>query len=229
MPLDQALVHTRSLADELQVIISACGCPTEVVRLIHDDKVVLAFLPEVALTGDNLVQAAIAHKLSVSLDAEEPESLRPVLLQGRRINHQYIGVSAVRLDESLGYHRGDDSLAETHHVGKEETVVLHQHLIALYHGIVLIANILYAFWHLHREIILHLRAEGINQHLHVDFVRRRQCTEVGLCLHLLNVLHIQWHGILPKRLKLMLAIFHIVVILHRHVQLVAAGMGGAQP
>ncbi len=109
--------------------------------------------------------------MALSLDAKSLELILPVVFQGRWINHQYIGVSAIRLHESLGYHRGDDGLAETHHIGKEETVVLHQHLIALYHGIVLIANVLHAIRHLHREVVLHLRAKGVYQYLHIEFVR----------------------------------------------------------
>lgn len=48
----------------------------------------------------------------------------------------------VSLYKSLGYHCSNYSLSQTYNIGKEQTVMLHQHLIALNNGIFLIFQIL---------------------------------------------------------------------------------------
>ena len=195
-------------------------------RLINNHQVILSLFTEVAFALYDFIQTAIAHKLGVALDAEKLESISPVLFQGWRINHQDIGVSSICFNKSLGNHRGYNGFTQTHHIGKEETIVLHQHLITLNHGIVLIADILHTLRHFHRKVILHLRTESIYQHLHVEFVWCRQLGKMSLRLHLLDIFQIQRNGLLPKLLKFLLAIFHIIIILHRHVQLIpVAGHG----
>ena len=195
-------------------------------RFINNHQVILSLLTEVAFALYDFIQAAIAHKLGVTLDAEKLESVSPVLFQGWRINHQDIGVSSICFNKSLGNHRGNNGFTQTHHIGKEEAIVLHQHLITLNHGIVLIADILHTPRHFHRKIILHLRTKSIYQHLHIEFVWCRQLGKMSLRLHLLDVLQIQRNGLLPKLLKFLLAIFHIIIIFHRHVQLISvAGHG----
>ena len=196
-------------------------------RLIYNHQVILSLFTEVAFALYDFIQTAIAHKLGVALDAEKLESISPVLFQGWRINHQDIGVSSICFNKSLGYHRGNNGFTQTHHIGKEEAIVLHQHLITLNHGIVLIADILHTLRHFHRKVILHLRTESIYQHLHIEFVWCRQLGKMSLRLHLLDVLQIQRNGLLPKLLKFLLAIFHIIIIFHRHVQLIPVARHGS--
>ena len=196
-------------------------------RLINNHQVILSLFTEVAFALYDFIQAAIAYKLSIALNTKEFESINPVLFQGWRINHQDIGVSSICFNKSLGNHRGNNGFTQTHHIGKEEAIVLHQHLITLNHGIVLIADILHTLRHFHRKVILHLRTESIYQHLHIEFVWCRQLGKMSLRLHLLDVLQIQRNGLLPKLLKFLLAIFHIIIIFHRHVQLIPVARHGS--
>ena len=196
-------------------------------RFVNNHQVILSLLTEVAFALYDFIQTTIAHKLGVALDAEKLESISPILFQGWRINHQDIGVSSICFNKSLGNHRGNNGFTQTHHIGKEESIVLHQHLITLNHGIVLIADILHAFRRFHRKVIFYLRTESIYQHLHIEFVWCRQLGKMSLRLHLFDVFQIQRNGLFPKLLKFLLTIFHIIIILHRHIQLISVACHGS--
>ena len=52
---------------------------------------------------------------------------------------------------------------------------------------------------------------------------------MGFANDMVHIVHGHWNGILPKALKLFLAVMHIVVVLHGHIQFVAWRFGGAEP
>lgn len=66
----------------------------------------------------------------------------PVVFQSRRIDNKNIGVFTVSLYKAFGNHCGYHRLSQTHYIGKEQTVMLHQHLKTLNNGIFLIFQIL---------------------------------------------------------------------------------------
>ena len=112
-------------------------------RLIHEYKVVLVGIPIlVVVIIEHFVEAAVADKAGILVDAEILEGRYPVLLNRRRIDNQNLRVVASVLNEELlGNHRGDDRLAKTNHVGEEETVVADKLLIAFDDSIRLILEL----------------------------------------------------------------------------------------
>ena len=103
-------------------------------------------------------------------------------LKCRWINDQNIALSSIGFNETFGYHSGNHGLTQTYDICEEQAVMLHQHLVTLYHGILLVFQLFYAVGQFKREVVLHLVAESVNKHFDVNFVRRRLVTEVSLLL-----------------------------------------------
>ena len=70
--------------------------------------------------------------------------------------------------------------------------------------------------------------EGINQNLDIKFVGSRLIAQIGFVLILFDVGSSQRNSLFPQDVELIGAIFHIVIVLHGHVQLVTGRTGDAQ-
>ena len=166
-------------------------------RFIDNNQVKLFFILVVVFTFKNFGQTAIGDKLCFFVNAEQLECISPVVFQSRRINNKDIGVFAVSLYKSLGYHCGNHCLSKTYNIGKEQTVMLHQHLIALNNGIFLIFQILNTIGQLNGKIIFHLVAKSIDKHFDIKLVRSWLITQVCLFLVLVNVICGKGNSLVP--------------------------------
>ena len=99
--------------------------------------------------------------------------------------------------------------------------MLHKHLIALYDGVFLVFQIHHSFWQRHGEVVFHLVAEGVDEHFDIDFVRRWLIVEIGVLFVFLNVVDSYLYAFVPELPEFVGAIFHVVVVFHRHVEFVA--------
>ena len=196
--------------------------------LVYEYKVELFLAFVIVLPLQYFVQTAIANELGVASDAKVTEGIHPIVLHGRWIDNQNICVLTVLFDKALGYHCSHDGLTRTHHVGKEETVVLFQHLIALNDGISLILQIHVALRQGHREVIFHLIAKGIDEHFDIEFVGSWHMVEMGLLSDTGNIIRRERNGLFPQLTKLLLAIADIGKVLHGYVQLIAWRLSDAK-
>ena len=98
------------------------------------------------------------------------------MLYSRWIDNKNLGVIPTILNEEfLGYHGGNNSLAKTYYIGKEETIIANEFLIALDNCICLILKFIIAFRHIEWVILVNLQhsiGEILHEHLYVEFVRR---------------------------------------------------------
>ena len=145
---------------------------TELMGLIYQHQVVFVGIPNIIVAiVKHLAQTAVTHKTGIFFEAKILEGGLPVLFYGRWIDHQNLRVFwAILNQELLGNHRGNDRLAETHHICEEETVIAYQLLIALYYGICLIVKLAIALRHIEGVILVdgqYTVAEVFHQHLNV--------------------------------------------------------------
>ena len=141
--LQQTGIDARRLANLLQFIILAGAVATESVRFIHYNQVELFLILVLFTPVKHLRETTVRNELGFLIDTEQFECILPVIFQGRRIDHQHIGTLSVGLHKPFGYHGGNHRLSQTHHIGQEQAIVFHQHLIALDDGILLILQILH--------------------------------------------------------------------------------------
>ena len=205
----------------------------EVVRLIDNDKVVIAWLTKVVRSLNHLFQTAIGDKVAVFvLYAKVCKSIFPVAFDCRREYDEDAGIVAVGGDEALGNHSGHHGLAQTHHVGDEASAVLHHNVVALHHSVALVGQVVVARGQHGDEVVLHLVAEVVDEHTHIELVGRGLLFlwgKVGASQHPLHVGNGYGLCVGPQALELTLAVGHVVIVLHRHVELVARRLSGAQP
>ena len=142
--LQQPGIDARRLANLLQFVILAGAVTTESVSFIHNDQVELFLILVLFTPVEHLREATIGNELGFLIDTEQLECILPIIFQGRRIDHQHIGTLSVGLHKPFGYHSGNHRLSQTHHIGQEQAIVFHQHLITLDDGILLILQILHA-------------------------------------------------------------------------------------
>ena len=164
-------------------------------------------------------------------DIEILEGLHPVAAHCGREDNQYAGAVAVGSDETLCYHGGDYRLAQTDHVGDKASAMTHHDVVALHYSITLIGEIVVAVGQQGDKIILHLSAKMVNQHPHIKLVGGRlllvRC-KVGLIDNPAHIVEGDRQPLIPQPLKLALAIVHIVVVLHSHIELISGWLGGTE-
>ena len=228
---DVPFVVARRLGDALQQVVVAGAVVAEVVRFVNDDKVVVGGRV-VVVAFDDFVQAAVADKAAVFVfDAEVAERLFPVAAHCGWEDDEDSGVVTVGGDEALGNHGGNHRLAQAHHVGDEASTVAEHDVVALHHGVALVGEVVVAFGQHGDEVVLHLSAEVVDEHTHIEFVGRGLLllrSKVGAAHHPLHIGLGDGDGDVPKLLKLLLAVSHVVIILHGHVQFVARRVAGAE-
>ena len=97
----------------------------KLVGLVDQHQVVFVGIPNVIVAiVKYLAQTAVTHKAGIFFETEVLEGGLPVLFYGRRVDHQNLRMFWTVLNqELLGYHRGDNCLAETHHICEEETII----------------------------------------------------------------------------------------------------------
>ena len=151
--------HARHLAYLLQLLEGASGVVAEFVGFIYKHEVILVCIPIViVLVVKHFRETAIGDEASVFVYAEVLEGGLPVLLYGWRKDNEYLGVvSAIFYEEFLGYHSGNDRLAQTYDIGKEEAVVSYEFLIAFYDGICLIFELVIPLWHIEGVVLVNLQ------------------------------------------------------------------------
>ena len=217
----------------MQQVVIACAVVAEVVRLINDDEVVVTRLAVVVGALNDLIQATIADKLAiVVLDLEIAESVFPIALHRWREDDKNTGVVAVCGDKPLGNHGCHHGFAQTHHIGNETATMLHHDIITLHYCVTLVSEVVVIVGQMRNEIVFDLIAEMVDEHPHVKLVWRGLMffwCQMGFANDMVHIVHCHRDGILPKALKLFLAVLHIVVVLHGHVQFVAWRFGGAEP
>ena len=141
--LQQTGIDARRLANLLQFVILAGAVATESVRFIHYNQVELFLILVLFTSVKHLRETTVRNELGFLINTEQLECILPVVFQGRRIDHQHIGTLSVGLHKPFGYHGSNHRLSQTHHIGQEQAIVFHQHLITLNDGILLILQILH--------------------------------------------------------------------------------------
>ena len=229
---DIAFVQPCRLADALQQVVIACAVVTEIVRLINDDEVVVTRLAVVVGALNDLIQATVTDKLAIIVfDLEIAESVFPIALHRWREDDKNTGVVAVCGDKPLGNHGSHHGFAQTHHIGNETATMLHHDIITLHYCVTLVGEVVVIVGQMRNEIIFNLIAEMVDEHPHIKFVGCGLMFfwgQMGFANDMVHIVHCHWDGIFPKALKLFLAVMHIVVVLHGHVQFVAWRFGGAE-
>ena len=229
---DIAFVQSCRLADALQQVVIACAVVTEIVRLINDDEVVVTGLAVVVGSLNDLIQATVADKLTIVVfDLEIAESVFPVALHRWREDDKNTGVVAVGGDKPLGNHGSHHGFAQTHHIGNETATMLHHDIVPLHYCVTLVGKVVVIVGQMRNEIVFDLITEMVDEHSHIKLVWRGLMffwSQMGFANDMVHIVHGHWNGILPKALKLFLAVMHIVVVLHGHVQFVAWRFGGAE-
>lgn len=218
--LHTATVGALRFADALQVLVARVAVVAEVVRLVDDDHIVFAWFAVVVATVAHLVKATAGDEPGVLVNLESLEGTLPFLEHRRGHDDEDAGIATILHDETLGYHRGNRRLAETHHVGNEASVVAQHCLVALRDGVALVAEVAEAIaCGIEFEIVLHHRAKSVDQHLHIQLVRRRRpfAVEVGRAACPLHIVDAHRHTFLPQMPELIFAETHVVVVLQRHV------------
>ena len=114
---------------------------------------------------------------------------------------------SVLYEEFLSNHSGDDRLAETHHIGKEKTVVADEFLIAFHHGICLIVVLCITFGHVEGVVIInsqHPLAEILHEHFNVELIWRNIAFQVSLVERFPIIFGIDRYpfGLFPQQFKL---------------------------
>ena len=233
IPLDIAFVRPCRLADALQQVVVAVAVMPEIVRLIDDDEVVATRLIVVVGALNDFFQTAIADELAIVVfDFEIPESVLPVFLHRRREDDEDAGVVAIGGDKPLCNHGRHHGFAQTHHIGDKASTVPHHNVVPLHHSIALIGEVVVVVGKMRDEMVFDLIAEMVDEHPHIELVwrrlvfRRREMSAVHDAVH---VIHSHGYGVVPQMLKFLLAVMHIVIILHGHIQLIARRFGGAEP
>ena len=110
--------------------------------------------------------------------------------------------------------------------------MLHHNVISLHHSVTLVGKIVVVVRELRNEIIFDLVAEVVDEHTHIELVGCRLMVfwcKMGLPDDVVHIVQGHRNGIVPETLKLLLAIMHIVIVFHSHIELVARRLGGAEP
>ena len=195
--------------------------------LVNQHQVIFVSIPDVVIVVvKHFRETAIAYKASILFESKVMESRLPVLFYGRRVNNQNLRMFwAVLNQKLLGNHRGNNCLAETHHICEEETVIAYQLLIALYYGICLIVKLAIALRHIEGVILVdgqYAVAEVFHQHLDIQLIGGDVTLQVSLIECGLIVLGIDGHilGLFPQQFKLVFGKLHIVVLRQFDVELV---------
>ena len=132
---------------------------------------------------------------------------------------------AVLNQELLGNHRGNNCLAETHHICEEETIITYQFLITLNHSICLIVKLAIALRHIEGVILVngqHTVTEIFHQHLDIQLVGSDVAFQIGLVECGLIVFCVNGYilGLFPQQFKLVFGKLHIVVLRQFDIELI---------
>ena len=209
---------------------------TELVCLVHQDKVILVSIPIIVILFiENLAQTTIADETSVLINTEVFESLLPVMLYGRWVNHQNLCVLiAIVNTELLCNHCSNDSLTKTHNVSEEETIVFEQLLVTLHNGICLIFILVIALWHIKGILCIcskHTVREVLHQHLDIQLVWGN--VTIKICL--LNRSSFDVLGsnqttfsFCPEQFKFILGKLYILVVTEHYIELILLVLTNAE-
>ena len=91
--------------------------------LIHDNQIELFLILVLISAVQYLRQATIGDELCFLIDIELLECPLPIIFQSRRVDYQHIGMLAIRLDETFGYHGGNHGLSQTYYIGQYQSVM----------------------------------------------------------------------------------------------------------
>ena len=141
-------------------------------------------------------------------------------------------VASVLHYETLGYHRGYRGFSETYHVSNETTIMPDHGLITLYDCIALVTKVAKTIpcW-VKFEVILNHATESVNQHFHIKFVWSWRLFSGEVCgtTGTLHIFYAYGNTFFPQQPEFILAVFHVFIIFHRHIQFVSVVIAGSEP
>ena len=232
VPFHIAFIQPCRLADALQQVVVARTIMSKVMSFINNNKVIILLLI-VAIPINNFIKTAVADKTAILvLDSEIPEGVLPVGFNRRREDDEDAGVVAIGGDKPLRNHGRHHGFAQTHHIGDKASAVPHHNVVPLHHSIALIGEVVVIVGKMRDEMVFDLIAEMVDEHPHIELVRRRlvfRRRKMSAVHDAVHVIHSHGYGVVPQMLKFLLAVMHIVIILHGHIQLIAWRFGGAEP
>ena len=209
---------------------------TELVSLIHQNKVIFISIPIIIIVFiKNFVQTAIGNEFCILVYTEVFEGCFPILLYSRRINHKNLGVvTPILLQEFLSNHGRNDSFSQTHNVGKKETVVAQQLLIALYYCIHLVVIFGVVFWNVKRIFVIsihHTIRKILHEHLDIEIIRKYVAFEISSLYIGFEVFGCYLASIclFPKFFKLIFRKLYIIILRHLHIELILFILCDSQP
>ena len=162
------------------------------------------------------------------VDAKQFEGVFPVVFQCGGINDEDVGVFAVGFHKALGYHGGYHGFSQTDDIGEKQTIVLHQHLVALNNRILLVFQILDTVGKLNGEIVFHLIAKGVDEHFDVQLVRGGLIAQIGLLPVMVNIACREGYGLFPQGPEFIGTILDIVEVFQRYIEFVLGRLLDAQ-